>query len=62
MKISKHKSLKVNIRKGPLPLYKSKLVEKHHNIVKLAMQHHNRVFYVVNLLNNKIEDALELGS
>jgi hypothetical protein len=40
MKISKRKSLKVNITKEPLPLYKFKLVEKHHNIAKLAMQHH----------------------
>jgi hypothetical protein len=35
---------------------------KNHNIAKLAMQHHNRVFYVISLLNNKIEDALELES
>jgi hypothetical protein len=62
MKISKHKSLKVYITKEPLPLYKSKLVEKHQNIAKLVMQHHNRVCYVVSLLNNKIEDALELRS
>jgi hypothetical protein len=54
--------LKVNITKEPLPLYKPKLVEKHHNIAKLAMQHHNRVFYLVSLLNNKMEDTLELES
>jgi hypothetical protein len=43
-------------------LYKSKLVEKHHDVVKLSMQHHHRVFYVISLLNNNIEDVLELGS
>jgi len=62
MKISKHKSLKVNITKESLPLYKSELVEKHHDVVKLAMQHHHRFFYVISLLNNNIEDALEPGS